>query len=241
MTKIYRASFGYFLSSLPALLAFAFTIEALLWFLQPKSESGVSFVALTIIAYFFHRYFLFNERLGLVKSPIAPGAPPLKFGWFMLVSVGMLLIPVVVAVVVAIRYSGDRESGMIVVLAVILPVYLLTLSLFGTALPATVARDGTYRLSQGLRAGFQTFWRLIVGPGLVGAVLLAATLASGMGLQASGVPDDSLIVLAYFTLLRTGGFLTTIFAVAVLCDMYHRTRPAPRLGQGAEMSGQTPA
>jgi hypothetical protein len=39
------------------------------------------------------------------------------------------------------------------------------------------------------------------------------------------VAEDSLIMLGYFTLLRTLGFLTTIIAVAVLCEMYHRTRP----------------
>ncbi len=241
MTKIYRDSFGYFLSSLLALLAFAFTIEALLWFLQPKSESGVSFVALTIIAYFFHRHFLFNERLGLTKSPIAPGAPPLKFGWFILVSALLMIVPVGVALVVALQFFSDKETMIAVMILTLMPVYLVTLSLFGTALPATVARDGTYKLSQGLSAGFQTCWRLIAGPGLVGAVWIAAAWASNLGLGALGVTEDSPIILAYFTLLRMTGFLTTIFAVAVLCEMYHRTRPAPHHGQGAEMSGQTPA
>ena len=241
MTKIYRESFGYFLSSLLVLLLVAFFLEAMLWFLQPSSQMSVSFVALTFIAYGFHRHFLFGETLHLTKQTIARGAPPQKFGWFILVSGALVLIPVVVAVTLAFQYSSDRDTMLIVVLVAIMPVYLLTLSLFGTALPATVARDGTYRLSQGLRAGFQTFWRLVAGPGLVGAVLLAAAWSSNLGLGALGVTEDSLIILAYFTLLRTLGFLTTIFAVAVLCDMYQRTRPAPHHGQGAEISDQTPA
>ena len=56
-----------------------------------------------------------------------------------------------------------------------------------------------------------------------------------------GAPEESLILLAYFTVLRTLSFLTTIFAVAVLCEMYRRTRPAPYVEKGPGPIGQTPA
>jgi len=239
MRKIYRESFGYFLSSLPVLLIFAFIIEALPWVLQPRSEALISVVALTIIAYYFHRHFLFEEKLALRNAPIAKGAPPLKFGWFLSVTAALILVPVAATFIVVLQYSDMPAPGLIVIMFFL--AYFLTLCLFGTALPAAVARDGTFRLSQGLRAGFQTMWRLVAGPGLVGAVLFAVILASTLGLQAAGVPEDSLIMLGLFMLMRTLGFLPTIFAVAVLCEMYRKTRPAPRLGQGAEGSDHTPA
>ena len=68
--------------------------------------------------------------------------------------------------------------------------------------------------------------------------MIALALIADRALRS--VPEDSLILLASFTVLRTLGFLTTIFAVAVLCDMYHRTRPKPRDGDLGRM-GQTAA
>ena len=240
MLKIYRESFAYFLSSLPALLFFAVVIEGLLWFLQPRSESSVTFVALTIVAYYIHRHFLFGESLTLTLKPAsAEGAPPNKFGWFVLLSAALLLVPVGVALAIAVRFPAPQVLGVMVI--VLFPLYLLVLSLFGTALPATVARDGTYRLSQGLRATFRTMWRLVLGPGLIGVVLLAATIASTQAIEALGAPEESPILLAYFIVLRTLGFLTTIIAVAVLCEMYLRTRPALDRNNGPGPIGQTPA
>jgi hypothetical protein len=240
MLKIYRESFAFFLSSLPALLLFAAVIEGLLWFLQPRSESSVTFVALTIVAYYIHRHFLFGERLTLtMKHGTAEGAPPMKLGWFILLSAALLLVPIGVALVIAVQFPDPQGRGVMVL--VLFPIYLLVLSLFGTALPATVARDGTYRLSQGLRATFKTMWRLLLGPGVIGLMLLAATIVSTQAMEALGTPEESLILLAYYTVLRTLGFLTTIFAVAVLCEMYRRTRPAPYVEKGPGPIGQTPA
>jgi hypothetical protein len=225
MSKIYRDSFRYFFASLPALVGFAAIIEVLLWVLQPRSESSATFGALVIVAYFFHRHFLFGETLSLGKPKAGAGVPPYKFGWFVLVSLGIILVPVAVGLGLAFGYLG-RPSAVALML-IFLPVYLLTLSLFGTALPATVARDNTYHLSQGLRATFSTMWRLVLGPGVIGAVVLVLTVLGGNALGAAGVQDGSLIVLAYYVVIRTMGFLTTIIAVAVLCEMYRRTRPAP--------------
>jgi hypothetical protein len=223
MTKIYRESFRFFLSSLPVLLMFAVMIEGLLWFLQPRSETSISFFALTILAYLFHRHFLFAETLSLRSQKPASGMPALKFGWFMLVSAALTLVPVGVALGLAFGYLGRPTPGAMILAFV--PIYLVTLSLFGTALPATVARDSTYRVSQGLRATLSTMWRLVLGPGVIGVALMVTTVFASNALGSLGVAEDSLIVLAYYIVLRTLGFLTTIFAVAVLCEMYRRTRP----------------
>lgn len=240
MTHIYRGSFGFFLSALPALLIFATVIEGLLWVFQPKSGSAGTFVALTIIAYYFHRHFLFGEALTFKTQPaVADGAPPMKFGWFMLISAALIAVPVGMALAMAFQYPSGQVLG--VMLIVLFPLYLLMLSLFGMALPAAVARDGTYRLAQGIRFAIGTMWRLIVGPGLVGLILLAATLGGGYAVDTLGVPERSLILLAWYIVLRTLGFLTTILAVAVLCEMYCKSRPAPRSGQKTGPSAQMPA
>ena len=239
MTKIYRESFRYFLVSLPALLVFGALIEITLWLLQPKTESAISFAALTFVAYYFHRHFLFQETLSLRNQKPASGAPPFKLGWFMLVSAAVLLTPVGIGLFLAFSYLDRPSPGAMVL--IFLPLYLLALSLFGTALPATVARDGTYRVSQGLQATFATMWRLVLGPGVIGFVLIVATVLAGRALGSLGVAEDSLVALAFFIVLRTLGFLTTIFAVAVLCEMYRKTRPEPRLPQGPGAMDQTPA
>ncbi len=239
MVKIYRESFRYFLVSLPALLGFAALIEVALWLLQPKSESGITFVALTLVAYYFHRHFLFQETLTLRNQKPAPGAPPFKFGWFMLVSAAVLLTPVGVGLFIAFAYLDRPSTGSLIL--IFLPLYLVTLSMLGTALPATVARDGTFRISQGLRATFSTMWRLVAGPGVIGLGLTTSTVLAGNALGSIGVAEDSLVTLAFYIAIRTLGFLTTIFAVAVLCEMYRKTRPEPRLPQGPGMLDQTPA
>jgi hypothetical protein len=239
MTKIYHESFRYFLASLPALLAFGAAIEVTLWLLQPKQESAVSFVALTLVAYYFHRHFLFRESLSFSAQKPAPGAPPFKFGWFMLTSAAVLLTPVGIGLFIVFAYLDQPSPGAMIL--IFLPLYLVTLGLFGTALPATVARDGTYRVSQGVRATFSTMGRLVLGPGVIGFVLLVATLLAGNALGSLGVADDSLVALAFHIVLRTLGFLTTILAVAVLCEMYRKTRPEPRLPLGPGTLDQTPA
>ena len=243
MTKIYREPFRFFLSSLPTLLMFAAMIEGSLWVLQPRSEGSITWAALTTIAYFMHRHFLFGAALHVRPNKPVLGAPPQKFGWFMVVSAALLVLPVLVMVVVAVRYLGSQQTAAIILITLL--TYLLMLSLFGTALPATVARDGTYRLRQGVRASFQTMWRLVLGPGTFGVLLLVVLSFSDRAMAALGLAETSLIMLGYLILLRTVGFLTTILAVAVLCEMYRQTRPKPGPNMGPDMgpdgADQTPA
>lgn len=221
MFQIYRDSFRFFAATFPLLLGIGALIEILNRVLQPTSEIA-STVALIVLAYYVHRHFLFGEALTFRRPRPAEGAPPLKFGWFLLISIGMLILTVVLSLVLIIVLANDR-SFLIVLL--FLGPYLLVLGLFGTALPAAVARDGTYRLSQGLRVALPTMAHLVLGPGLVGLALALGTLGATYGLTALGFADNSPIQLALNIAARTLGFLTTILAVAVLCDMYRKTRP----------------
>jgi hypothetical protein len=237
MQKIYRDAFVYFGQSLPVLVIFAAIIEGLEWFLGPASSGAGSVVALTIIAYFFHRHFPFGETLSLNQKAVA-GAPPMNFTRFILVSGLILLIPLGIALAVAFTaYDGRRALGLFILL--MFPLYLLTLSLFGTALPAAVARDGTWRVAQGLRLTFATMWRLVATSGIVGAGLLAAEFGAVFLLKRAGLAGDNLGILAYDIVVLTLGFLPTILAVAVLWEMYWRSRPGAAAGPGPEL--QTPA
>lgn len=233
MSKIYRESFGYFFASLPALLAFAAMIEVLLWVLEPKGESSISFVALLFVAYAFHRHFLFGETLSVWTQKPADGAPAFKFGWFLLVSTVLILGTLGIGIALAHTLFDRPQLGVLVL--IYLGTYLVTLSLFGIAIPASVARDNTFHIAQGFRTAFSTMWRLILGPGVVGFALIIVALLGAHALGQLGVTEGSLADLAFNIALRTLGFLTTIFAVAVLCEMYRKTRP----GVLAKDPGQT--
>lgn len=228
MSKIYRDSFRFFLASLPALILFGAMIEIAFWLTGSTNETVASGTTL-LIAYFFHRHFLFGEQLGLKNNKTAEGSPPQKFGLFLLVAAGLLVLTIVLAAI-----AGAFSFPPLIFLVVVLSIYLVILSLFGTALPATVARDGTYKLSQGTGAFFQTIWRLLLGPGLVGMVLFVLAILSSFAFDRSGLSDIALANLTLNTVYRTLSFLTTIFAVAVLCDMYRRTRPEPFRPDAAE-------
>jgi hypothetical protein len=228
VSKIYRDSFRFFLASLPALILLGAMIEIAFWLTGSTNETVASGTTL-LIAYFFHRHFLFGEQLGLKNNKTAEGSPPQKFGLFLLVAAGLLVLTIVLAAI-----AGAFSFPPLIFLVVVLSIYLVILSLFGTALPATVARDGTYKLSQGTGAFFQTIWRLLLGPGLVGMVLFVLAILSSFAFDRSGLSDIALANLTLNTVYRTLGFLTTIFAVAVLCDMYRRTRPEPFRPDAAE-------
>jgi len=223
MVKIYRDAFRFFFASLPALLAFAALIEITLWFLRPKHESSITFVSLIILAYIFHRHFLFGEPFSFFGNKAAADAPPFRLGWFLLFSAALVLAPVVISFVLALAGLGLLLPGSFLLL--ILPLYLLLLSLFGTGLPAIVARDENYDPSEGLRLTLSTMWRLILGPGLVGLAGMAAALLADHGLSLLGLGERHLAYLAANIAMRTIGFLNTIMAVAVLCEMYRRCRP----------------
>lgn len=238
MSKIYRESLAFFLASFPVLLAAAALMEGLLWVTGSTSDTGF-FGAMILAAYLFHRHFLFGEDLTFSRRPPGAGWTVARLGSFGLVSVGVVLVPLVLGVVLALARFDDPPF--VATLLVAMALYLLVLGLFGTALPAIVAADGTFRLSQGFRVAVPTMWRLVLGPGVTGLVLLILTLVVGRVLDSVGVTEDSLIILVWNVAARTLGFLPTILAVAVLCDMYRRTRPEPHDTQGSGGLDQTPA
>ncbi len=221
MFQIYRDSFRLFVATLPFLLGLGALIEVLNRVADTASAAS-SMVAQILLAYYIHRHFLFGEALTFRRPNQAEGAPPFRIGWFLLISIGILILVLVLSLVLLI-YLANAHSFLILLLFI--GPYLLVLGLFGTALPAAVARDGTYRLSQGLKVALPTMVQLVLGPGLVGLAIFLVTFAVIQGLSALGFAEDSLAQLAFYVVARTLGFFVTILAVAVLCDMYRKTRP----------------
>ncbi|NBE06879.1 hypothetical protein [Paragemmobacter ruber] len=223
MKQIYRDSFDFFRASFPFLLLVGGGIELIIWYLQPDSEGISTTISLILLAYLFHRHFLFGEKLAFRQAKPTESAPPHKFGLFILVSLAMILVPVFAALPLAAMLTTDFSS--LGYLATVLALYLLSLSMFGTVLPASVARDGTWRLSHGLRRTGVTMLRLLLGPAVVGLVLFVVFNISENWLLLKGFQPDGMAFLASFILARTFGFLTTILAVAVLCQSYRDLRP----------------
>lgn len=227
MIAIYRSAFGYFARSLPFLLAMAALLEGLTLLLPSTGMQGGRWVALLVMAYLFHRHFLFGEVLTWKKPETA--APPIKFGWFLTANLALILALVALAFLLASLLVGPISTTSTEVfvgafLLVLFPLYLVFLSLFGMGLPALVARNSAYRLTTGLKASPRIALGLILGPGLAGGLILALTFlfVAWFG----DLPDHSPFgqwVLG--TLITTLGFLPTILAVAVLCQAYRRAYP----------------
>lgn len=225
MIEIYRASFRYFFASLPALLVFSGVMEGFLWAFQPKHETAIILAPLILVAFLFHRHFLFDEELNLRRLGANALTPALKWGWFLLASLGLIVLPIALGLAVAIGMAGARfEKDEVVGVAILImfPAHLVMLGLFGTVLPALVARNPAYRLANGMRTFLPALGYLILGPGVTGLVIVAAASGFQIAQQTLGVGTGSVSDLATFIAFRTAGFLPTILAVAVLCNMYRR-------------------
>lgn len=228
MIAIYRSAFQYFGRSLPFLLAMAALIEGLTLLFPSNGFEGVRMVLLFLMAYYFHRHFLYGELLTWKASLVS--APPAKFGWFLIASFAMIITAVAMSITAAIIAVGPLGSagyetfvGATVIF--MMPAYLLILSLFGLGLPAIVARNRAYRLRTGLKASPRVALGLILGPGVTGGLILAAGLLVLSRLEALPALQTGFSQWALGTLATTLGFLSTILAVAVLCHAYRRAYP----------------
>jgi hypothetical protein len=223
MLDIYRKSFRYYWSVLPVLIAVMAVTETLLWYFEPKQPGIMMLVPMLLITYQFHRHFLFGETLGFGKPP--EGAPPQKFGWFIVISIALLCIPALLAaaLVSAIAPKGLEALQMLgLLIMVFAPIHLLSLSMFGTALPASMSRNGRFRMASGIKNTFGTMLRLIAGPGLASVPALGFYIA--LGYLSGTVPalQNTAGQLAISVLVTTASFLPSLLVVAVLCHMYQK-------------------
>lgn len=227
MVEIYRRAFRHYWSVLPVLLALMAVFEGLIWYLEPSNPTTLMAVPLLIVLYQFHRHFLFGEYFGWKKPPA--DAPPQKFGWFMLISLALLLVPVGLALIFTISvapHGAPKTTIYGLMIVSMAPLYLISLSLFGTALPASVAQPGNFRMSAGMRTWLGTMWRLILGPGVLQIVV--AGLILGMEYLLRDVPayHSTAGQLAGSVIARTLGLIPSLPGVAVLCHMYEKVMAA---------------
>ncbi len=225
MIDIYRRFWQFLQQSVLALVLVAALIEGLvLIFPSNSNDVGVT-IALLFFVYFMHRYFLFDEPLTMWKHRSVDGAPAARPVRFAFIALALIVIPVV-AGLIASRYllpaDAPREAFIRWTILSTLPFYLLVLSMFGTSLSASVARQPGYRVSLGLRATFATMWPLVLGPGILGLVslMLALLLARLQGAWPPLATPVGTFAVAVF--LQCLSLANSALAVAVLCAMYRR-------------------
>ena len=230
MIEIYRKSFRFARQSWIVLLLLAVLMAVADLLLDGKQSSGGTLVVYLFLLYYFHRHFLFGETIRSfgVQKP-AEGVPPMKAGRFILVSLGVMALPLIIAVVVAIKFASPdlvEEQAVGLVMLVFFPLYLLSLSLFGTAMPAAVDRDARYSLRAGLKTTFPMMWRLLLGPGLCNALFFAAIIALAWAETRMAAPLSPTAAFVESTAISLVAFFPAIVGVATLCHVYRRIVPA---------------
>lgn len=231
MIEIYRKSFRFARESWLWLLVLALVLSAADRFLEGKHGSGGRFVAFMFVLYYFHRCFLFGEKMtGFKAATPAPGVPRFSAGRFILVSLAVIVLPSTIAGVMAIilaaqQFSKDATVGFAIL--ILLPLYWLSLSLFGTAMPAAVDRDPRYKLRAGLRKTFAMMWRLLLGPGLCNLVLYSAIIALAWAEGRMATPLPPVAAFVQSVLVNLIGVFPAIVGVATLCHVYRMIVPTP--------------
>ena len=231
MKQIYSKSWALFRASWTAYLVFAVLLNLVSEFLPGTSGTTATAVSQIFIAYSLHRHFLFDEPMGWGRTP-GPQRP-WKTGRFLWTSLLIIGLPLIVSVVLAFNLApaiAGREKMIGLLLILILPLYLVALSLFGTALPAAVERGPGYGLSRGIRLAPGVALRLVLGPGLFGVTWFGALILLGvLAAQSPWLGQALAGQVAQFTLGALGyliGLINTTLAVAVLCQAYRRIVPA---------------
>jgi hypothetical protein len=118
--------------------------------------------------------------------------------------------------------DAPRSTHVGLMVIALVPLYLLSLSLFGTALPASVARPGNFSMSAGIRACFGTMWRLVLGPGVVQTLILGLIIGLDALLRDVPAYQSATGQLAVSIIASTLSLLPSLLGVAVLCHMYQK-------------------
>lgn len=230
MIEIYRKSFRFLRESWMGLLAMALVVSAADLLLEDKHSTAGMGVVYLFVLYYFHRHFLFGETFtGFKPAKHAKGVPPVKAGRFILVSLAVLALPLILAIMGTLKltppdWSKDQTVG--VAILIFLPLYLLSLSLFGTAMPAAVDRDPRYSLRAGMKTTFGMMGRLLLGPGLCNVVLFAAIAALVWAEAQMAAPLSPVATFVETAALTFLGFFPAIVGVATLCHVYRKIVPA---------------
>lgn len=232
MIEIYRKSWSCFRQGFWLYVFIAVMLEVLPLLVSGKTATP-TLIGLTIFAYFLHRHFLFSEAIGAVKTNATSDAPPTKMGWFVLVTLATVFGPILFAGVIMLKFlppeyhNGSNLSGTLML--IMMPLYLVSLGFFGTALPASVARRPEYRIAKGFRLSFGIMGRLIVGPALFSVLTFALVVGCSWGLQKITGPNAPWTEHGFGITFRLIGLFNTTLAVAILCQAYRKIVPEAQL------------
>lgn len=143
------------------------------------------------------------------------------------------LLPILVAVLLGLALPAEeRENAaerlILTMLILALPLFLITFSLFGTVLPAIVV-EGNRSIARAIRRGFKTFFftagRLIIGPGVILALMFWFALAypySDDGLIMADFENFSVQNLIPAIFLTFVSAISTVMLAVILSQAYVR-------------------
>ena len=196
---------------------------------------GITLVLWASIIFMLHQHFLFGGKLGTAKVNGKPRAiAPLGF---LALILAFLAPAIVIAIALAIHFdifNSDKATRNGFVMLAMLPLYLVTLCLFGSAIPAYVAGDRYgfgATIARIKTTALSILGGLLIGPTLWSVVVLGRALVI---VPKAHLPQDVLDATGHFspvgTLVsgveRLSGLFSSTLAVAVLCRAYRKTAPA---------------
>jgi hypothetical protein len=260
MREIYRQFWRLMVQMTPIYLLLVVLLEVLdRVFPTTGAHNTATGIGLIYMAFYLHRHILTGEPISLWRSKPRPLTLPgtarqryvrPKAGRFLFTTIliifGTVLLTIP-ALPMLVSHNGGR-GGELKFLAVAEAVYLVILSVFGTALPAAAMHEpGGFRLT--LRRARRTFWMifggLILGPGLVTLLAIALLFAMVVGwelLPALHVaPWAAPLAMLASGALRFIGLTSMTMAVVVLCRAYRHVATAPEvITPDAPPSGMAP-
>ena len=215
----------------------SFGIE--LWAAGKPSKSLVPTLLLHgYIIYIFHFCILTDFKGSLLTKNANIGNPKMRF-WlaFSLPLIALMVMTFSIAMILATQLTEEAVApGLSKFAALLCGIVILwfLLSLVGTMIPAAVlnkpiALGVTLRRTR--KTFFPIFWRLLVGPGLYGAITFSALAVMAMKEivpnPPAGFSDVTLTNGAYSVLINFLSFYTSALTAAVLSMAYLRAEGRP--------------
>lgn len=231
MRQIYTSAFATAANNFGLYLILAVGFEIGDRFLSSGAKTGAQISLSLMFACALHRHFVLGEPFGL---GLTGGVRRGTIARFALAAFLLLLVPVSLALVVAlpmISAGAAKEVVMAAFMLVVLPCYFLSLCLFGTALPAAACGD-RFGIVTTIRRGVKSFFP-VAGGLLLSAVPFTLLMAAITGYLATalGITPDTArldaISLILGVVTQLGGLVVTTMAVIVLCRAYSRVTAPP--------------
>lgn len=188
-------------------------------------------VAQLFVAFSVHRYFLKGEDVFSVDKLFSRRVGANQKGSFKFVMVALLLVlgPILLALPLVIGMldrGTEKDVVAILLVLVMMPLYWVSLGVFGTVLPAIVDKDPRYRLVAGMKKTPVMMMRLLIGPAMMGIVFFASGIGLSIAINALIPMNTTLWDMILSVVASVFSLFNMILAVATLCSVYRMTVPA---------------